>query len=366
MHARLGTFWPALGAAAAIAVGADAAHAQDASAPEIQWRAPAGCPDGAAVQAEVDALLGRPWRGDDGIAVDAEVSQDVSAGWVLRLRAGDAASERTVPGEGCEALAQAAALMIAWMIDPAAGPSEVAPEPPMAPEESAATELASPRTAVLASRVTLVPPRATRPAASEPTELGVPTLPPPRAEPASGTPVSVGIGGGLVLDVGTLPALTPGFSLEVVVRIDRLDLRVRGGWLSSQGASLVNVMVAAPRGAGVELEHASGSLQACARPLDADADARPGLAICGAVHAGATIARGVGVSHPGRAEAAIAALGVGAAMPWAPFDWLDLEVAIELVVPLGTPSFVLDPFGTVYTPAPVAGRLTLGGHVDVR
>jgi hypothetical protein len=149
MHARLGTFWPALGAAAAIAVGADAAHAQDASAPEIQWRAPAGCPDGAAVQAEVDA----------------EVSQDVSAGWVLRLRAGDAAPERTVPGEGCEALAQAAALMIAWMIDPAAGPSEVAPEPPMAPEESAATELASPRTAVLASRVTAAPPRAVRPAA---------------------------------------------------------------------------------------------------------------------------------------------------------------------------------------------------------
>ena len=45
---------------------------------------------------------------------------------------------------------------------------------------------------------------------------------------------------------------------------------------------------------------------------------------------------------------------------------LDLEIGIEVMVPLGAPTFELAPLGDVFTPAPVAGRLTLGAHVDVR
>ncbi|AKF11562.1 hypothetical protein DB32_008711 [Sandaracinus amylolyticus] len=304
-----------------------------ARAQDVRWIAPPGCAGDHALRTGIETLLGRPLAPADRIAVHAEVRQEGADRWVVELRSiEDGTVERTLAADGCDALLDATALVLAWRIDP-----EVALEEP--------TPAPSPRVAYdPASR------------------LGAPDA--PLAMPG-GTVVSLGVGAAFVLDVGTLPAIAPGVIGEVVVRIDRLDLRVRGGWLSTQGARLVNDSVGAPPGVGVDVEWAGGSLAACGRPLDGDAD-RPGFAICGGVQVGALIARGVGVSDPGRAEAAMGALSLGAVMPWAPIDALDLEVGLELSVAMGAPGFEVAPFGVVWEPSPVAGRLTIGGHVDVR
>lgn len=375
MKGRFGTIWLAATATAALASSPALVRGQDASPPSVVWSAPAECPAQSALQSEVDGLLGRPWTADDAIRVQAEVSQDGAGQWVLRLRAGDAA-ERVLPGESCEALTQAAALLVAWMIDPTSSGTEetalASEAPPETPEPLAIAhpgrQLAAPAVPAAigvqpaAAAVDPAPVALARPAASA---LGAPDDVLEVAPRRGGAPFSIGLGAAFVLDVGTLPSVAPGFALEAVVRIERLDLRARGGWLAVQGASLANVM-GAPSGAGVEIEYAGGSLAACARPLDGDDAGRPGFAVCGGVHVGAMLARGVRVSSPGQQDAWTAALGVGAVMPWAPVEWLDLEVGLELVIPLATPTFEIAPFGAVYTQLPVAGRLSLGGHVDVR
>ncbi|WP_236517483.1 hypothetical protein [Sandaracinus amylolyticus] len=306
------------------------ARAQDT--PRLRWIGPPGCADDRALRTAIEALLGRPLTAADPIAVDAEVRQEGADRWVVELRsADDGAVERTLAADRCEALVDATALVLAWRIDPEVAMAE--PEPV---------------------------PRVVRDPASA---LAAPDAPLPI--PARPTPFSVGVGAAFVLDVGTLPAIAPGVIGEVVVRIDRLDLRARGGWLATQGMRLANDSISAPPGAGVDVEWAGGAVSACGRPLDGDAG-RPGLAICGGVQVGALIARGVGVSDPGRAEAPVGALVVGAAMPWSPIDALDLEVGLDLLVALGVPGFELAPFGVVWEPSPVAGRLTIGGHVDVR
>jgi hypothetical protein len=334
MADRRGTLWRAIpwwaGTTLALACAAAPARAR--------WDVPAGCPGQAALQAEVEALIGRPLAADEAIAIDAEVRQEGAATWVLEVRGADGEVERTLEGESCAALLDAAALLVAWHLDPAAA-SQPAPAPEPEPAPAPVPELPSPD-------------RASR------------LAPPDIAPQLTGTTsLSVGIGAAFVLDAGTLPALSPGVIGELVVRVDRLDLRARGGWLATQGARLSNELVS---DAGIDVEWAGGSLHACGRPLDGDADARPGLAICGGVHAGALIARGVGVSDPGGAAAPLVAVSASASMPWSPVPALDLEVGLELTVPLGAPTFELAPLGDVFTPAPIAGRLTLGAHVDVR
>jgi hypothetical protein len=160
------------------------------------------------------------------------------------------------------------------------------------------------------------------------------------------------------LDVGTLPSVAPGVGGEVVVRIDALDLRVRGAWLSLQRAQLENPLMIA-----VDVEWAGGSALACARPFDRGA---PEVSFCGGLQAGAFVATGRGVSSPGSAAVPSAALAFSAAIPWSPLAELDLEASLDLVVPLGAPTFVIEPFGSVFTPAPVSGRLSITGHIDVR
>jgi len=318
-----GTVWLAL----ACALQAGVAHAQ-----VLEFHGPEGCPSASEVIAEVEALTGRRWADSDpSVMVDAEVTRD-DGQWTLRLRAGGA--ERGLVGEDCAALGEAAALLVAWMIDPAAGPSVGA-----APGPQLARRLASP---VAAGRA-----------------LSAPVAAPPAAAAPSSPSSSLGLGGGLVLDVGTLPSFTAGFALELVLRLDRLDLRARGGWLASQQAELRNV--GAPAGAGADVGWAGGLALVCGRPFE-----RVGPALCAGLEAGALTARALGVSDPGQGTAPMLALAAGVALPIQLAPELDLELALDLLVTLVGPSFVVEPFGTAYALPRLAGRLSLGAHIDVR
>lgn len=81
---------------------------------DLAWRAPAECPDAAAVTAMVSALLRRPADLDTTVA-RAAVTHDAS-GWRLGLdlHAGGSRYRRIVRADDCLVLARATALLIAW------------------------------------------------------------------------------------------------------------------------------------------------------------------------------------------------------------------------------------------------------------
>lgn len=105
------------------------AMALPAAEVQLTWNAPAGCPSESEVLAEVEALTGRSVTGGaPRLVASATVTADP---WRARFSARSAAgrSARELVGESCEALAQAAAVIvaIAWS-DVRRRPPEPLPE----------------------------------------------------------------------------------------------------------------------------------------------------------------------------------------------------------------------------------------------
>lgn len=366
MREGSGTIWRALGTTlVALASAAPAAGLAQAG-PTISFRAPAGCPDDRAVRREIEALLGRPLASIDApLVIDAEAIQ-LEGRWLLRLQAEDI-GERDIHGENCAALAQAAALMVAWMIDPSVETMAPAMSQPRDEADDLRIEAdrADRSTAALDAAIRLGAPE--RPAMAGAPLSSAHRLADPDPVPVRGR-VSFGFGPSILLDVGTLPSVSAGVGGEFVLRYDQLDLRLRGSWIAPQRAVLPQngVLRGLDADAGAIAEHAGGSFHVCGRPLDSG---MPALSFCGGLAMGAIFATGQGVHAPRSEAGLISALTLGAAIPWEPSDELDLELAAELSIPFVTPTFE---FGVgsdrvdVFTPAPISGRLTITGHIDVR
>jgi hypothetical protein len=116
-------FWAAFGRVAP-------AFAQPPEAPELEWTAPGGCPDRAAVLAEVRQLLGadaKSWP----IPPARGVLSREDAGWNLHLEiaSGEGVGARDLQDESCLRLAQVAALALALSIEPPSGTPARAPVP---------------------------------------------------------------------------------------------------------------------------------------------------------------------------------------------------------------------------------------------
>jgi hypothetical protein len=113
-----------------------------AAEPELtlSWQAPVGCPAQKDVETHFARLLGGPARVPTGKHIDASaaVRAPSTDRWALELSTSmdGATGRRNLSGDSCAAVAQAAALILALMIDPAAAErlSEPArPPPPKAP-----------------------------------------------------------------------------------------------------------------------------------------------------------------------------------------------------------------------------------------
>ena len=102
-------------------------------APTVQWRAPPECPDAAAFEARVGALLGVV--AGDGARAVVTVEPDPEGGFVAQVRcsAGGDETIREVRGPMCESVADAAALVLAVQIDALAVEAATAREPPSLP-----------------------------------------------------------------------------------------------------------------------------------------------------------------------------------------------------------------------------------------
>ncbi|UJR81714.1 hypothetical protein [Sandaracinus amylolyticus] len=307
------------------------AHAQPRTIADVlTWSAPVGCPDRDAVASEVDRLLGAHARRDTEIRVRATIER---RGTELELEVVTITPEgegaRTIGGASCEALAQAAALVIAMAIDPdAVAATEAEPETEAEPviDESATPPIARADTAA---------------ALATPTVDGSEDEPAPRAgPPARPLDVRFVASAHAILGIGPLPSVSPGVMLALGVRFGifdggALELWLAGSFLGEQGAQLTDED---PRGGTFGL--AAARLRACV-PLEA-APPLLELAPCLAIEGGAMWGRGEGVPIMLSGSAPWAAIAVGGeARVWV-VGPLAITVLAELQVPFVPPAFDLE------------------------
>lgn len=313
---------------------AQAASVEPRGAP-LTYVAPATCPARAELVEEIERILARPWSalpGDVGIAVQLEQLQ---GRFVLTVVLAE--GERRLSDVACRPLLLAAALIVALAIDPdtavrtATTPVITPPIPPsIAPEID-------------------VPPSREAPLL----ELG----PPYDTHPSATGPPLIGIGAGVVLDVGLLPEPSFGVGIEGIVRLDAFDLRLRATYLAPSTAQRLD-------GIGAEVSAFAIDVHGCARPI-----AEPALGICGGLHAGALMGAATGpVTRPeaGQTPGAWVAVGAGLWLPWSPWDALDIELSVEGLLSLLRPRFDIDGVGAVFTPFSAGARLGLLVHLDLR
>jgi hypothetical protein len=370
---RRGAFAVTVVAAAAVTV---VAHAQPTSW-QLEWSAPAGCPDVARVRDSVARLLGSNRKGDDPVSARIVVSHDggsfhAQIDTVQRAGSG----HRALEGATCQDVADASALIVALLIDPNVVASPLAPAAAGAAIPSGIAGVASApgpeATDTAAKQGTDGAPRATTPVAT------AASAPSPRTEPvSSSTPDETGrrpdaavvapspasarapwfASASVALGVGTLPGLGFGLGLTLGYRFGRVRVAVDGLYWPSETSTLPN---RAPAGGSVEL--VSGGASGCFAILrGARFDAGP----CVALELGRMSA--TGVSLPTNAEgaafwSAAAAGGYASLLTLRP---VALSLEVFAWVPLATPRFqVMGGPGVAFEPSPVEGRTVLS--VEIR
>lgn len=274
----------------------------------LRWDAPAVCPGPAAVRARVATLVGAAAQREARVRWDVTVRPD-GTGFVAAVRAENegTASSQTLSAPRCEELAETAALLLAWTVQPDGAPAP--PPPPPAP-------------------------------------------PAPRASPRP-SPRWASVGLGLRVDGGLAPSVAVGPSIALSLGASRWALRLDAAWLPPQDAPFD-----ARRGG--RFEAWTGSLSVCARWGRGRWRAGP----CAGVEAGAIRAEGYGVSDPASTwEPWIAARG-GGALDLALWGPVHLALAVAARVPLRRAAFVLEGVGAVHQSAAVgvAGDLAVDVH----
>jgi hypothetical protein len=363
----------AIAASAASAIGAagsEAGGAEEKARISLRYSAPEGCPAAADVVKEVDRLLGgRAAPSAAPIEVSARVSQEDGGGYRLRLEAtrGGTPRVRELRGPTCAAVTDAAAVILALMIDPSAVASapEEAPKMPQGEAPKAAqseptktAQVEAPRTAPgeVAVNPAVAPsgptPTAPAPAASSaPPSNGLAGAPAPARAPG----LSLGLGAWAGADVGSIGPLSAGFGAVGALFYRRQRFELGFGFWPERSSTLAD---RPSTGGDVSLVAISaGTCRAIpAGPIS--------LSPCGSLEVGRLSAAGFGVERPGSGAAAWVALKAGGMAIWEPWDRVGLTLRLEAVAPFVRPRFILENVGTVHRPSAVASRAAAG--VEVR
>lgn len=284
----------------------------------IEWVAPAGCPSQEEILGVVERIVGSsPLRS----AVDARVTvtQDASEFHAeVTVSTSGATSTRSLTGESCRAVGDAAAFIIALAANPDANP---------------------------------VPPL----------PAGPPPVPPPSSEPvvASRPDREVRriafLDASFFVDVGSLPSTGVGGELGIGWNPVHLDLEIVGALLGQQRATL-----ASNASQGADLRFAHVGARACYELFDARLDLGPCLG--GGVEWIAARGFGAAPDQPANATGTlvVGSLGVRA------IGRLSSRVVLRLVVEASVPStrstFVVDGGGQVFRMSAVSVSGTAGAE----
>lgn len=274
----------------------------------VQWQAPEGCPEAAAVERRVEELLGRTPAEHELHAVGT-----VHAGppWRLELRTtiGGRRQQRSLLGDDCRAVAEAAALILAVSVDPLGvdartdGPREA--EAPGIPVLPGAIE-------------PLVEPPTPSPRLEPEPRPSVPPRPEPRAR------VRVRLAGGG--EWGAIPGGTGGVRGGLALEGERAILRLEGSYWIDRLARLGDGSTRRGGLVGLGTVGVQGGVRLGGPRL------RVPLVL--GLEAGGLRARGVDVRDSQRITLPWLAGVVGAGVQWALRPRVALWGALEGVVPL--------------------------------
>jgi hypothetical protein len=289
-------------------------------ADELRWLSPPDCTNRAAVQQEVERLVGRPLAAAQAIAFDVVVQRSHEQRVTVTLRAQRRGSEQSKTREltagSCREAEDLAAIAIAMAIT---GEDESGEAPPQ----------------VRASSDVEQPPAPSRP---------------PPAPPAP-VPWSLGLGVAAAIDYGALPELAVG--VEGGVAVDHGMFRVL-----ALGAYFGRQKVLLPQGYGGEFRLALGGLLGC---LQRDVG-RVWLAGCAGGELGVIKAEGIGLEDPRLGDGRWSAVRAELALDWKFSPSLRLATRVGLSVPIARPEFVVEHTETVHSVAPVTLRALLGAE----
>jgi hypothetical protein len=325
---------------------------------EFRWDAPTEhCPTEAEVLAQLERLLGGPVaeQGDRRLTAIARVRREADGRWDLRLWtvAEDATSQRSMSGEDCAVLAEAAALLAAIAIDPSVLARGEA--------SSAAVEQAEQAETVVGGEpLPEVEPAPEQPVAPlEPSTIEPPTTEPPLPDPppARQRRFVVAAGASAGISYGDLPGVGPIIRLGLAMQWPhaRVELEGHYGFLRRArfedgdmiGADLRHGMVVA-RGCGV-VRPRVGKLE---------------FPICGGLEGGALVGHGVGFTVIEDGQLPWLAIDLAAGLAWAPIHRLAIGLRVEPWVALLRGRFTAEAGSTeLWRPLPVGVRAVAGLEV---
>jgi hypothetical protein len=298
----------------------------------LSWAAPsrADCPDAAYVLGEIERYVGSASARPDGqIHAKATVRGVGPDRWQLLLETteGGVAGERVFQDESCRAVADAAVVVLAWMIDPDA----------MANRSSPALEK-------------VIPTRASPPSpAPTTTSLGSPLRPFVRL--------------GLVGDWGTLPWPALGAELRGGAAWRRLRLAGHAGYWPSRSKAAGGLSDGASAGARFSL--ATFGLGGCLDVIPDTVDRPLQFSLCAGPEVDWIRGVGFGVTDPARGSKAWLALNGGVEARWLLHGPLRLVFGARAVLPTEREHFALQGVGEIYRPTIVAGRVGFGLELEL-
>lgn len=369
---------PLLFAAAPLVIMAVPARAAEPLS--LAWTAPAGCPSREDVLTEARRLLGGSIESDTAIAAHADIALAAPSDYRLRIAIdlGPGERAREVHAPTCAELGDAAALLLALAIDPAAvagapaGSSlhadTAAPPPPPAPAPLPVPSFDAHDSPGLPAGG----PAAPGPIAAAPPLLAraisVPRFVPPvfslsvsrRPPPPAAAPRVLAAHALVAAEGGTFrdpaPMVRAGVSLAPgPIRLEAALVLAWGGKVAAPSA---------PRKGG-ELWLGGGALSGCYEIQLDRVGPRPIAAACVGVEGGVLVASGYGVAEPGTGLSPWVAPIAGGLFRWAIARGVAARIDLLLAVPLVHPSFRIDGLGVVHEPGPVAVRAGAGVEIDL-
>jgi hypothetical protein len=301
---------------------------------DLTWSAPESCPDRAQVVAHVEALVGARRRGQHPLSARGRIIAGTSPRYRLELTieaSGNDAGARSMSGDDCARLADAAALVLALDIDPDAGSRDNKEEPPADQIDPEVPPLRTPERAA--------PLRLPRRRRAPP--------PPPTAPHVEGF-----AGVRFLFDSGSLPRPTLGVAVATELTRGVFALDVQAAVYQSQ------FTIAGPHhgvgGAYVSL--ATIGAHACWGGVAGEVDWRG----CAGGELGRDGTTGVSIAHPESSASLWSALSAMVRARVWPERRISPTVALGAAHPLSAPSVTIQGFGSVFDPPAIVIRLFLG------
>lgn len=290
------------------------------------------------MRARIDTLLGSADAAEP-VHVTARVTPSPSREWRAELRTETRGTPgtRTLVAPSCPALADAVAVIVAWMIDPAVRAFTAPPTP-----ETTAPDAPAPPPARPPPDASPTAPETAAPPPAAPVAEPVRSAPPSRSSSSRGWRVRVSVGARG--DLGPLPSFAVGPAARVSIVRGRVRLFLHGAWRPTQRFE----RTASPSTGGA-FDLWNVGFGACLRWPSRTVTPT----LCASLEGGALSGAGFGVTRPDTDTQPWLAASAGGGFEVPLTSWLSLSARVSALVPWVRPRFVLVNVGEVHQPSPV-------------